>query len=231
MRFGIVGLILAVSPGSFAQAGKVVLGRLGQTTDTAPIYAAPNGAARVYYRAKPYEYICVNFSPNPSYLKVTMSNGAQGFITADSVAMLPYQVTQDARTRYGSGRSLGNQTSRSGAARWSLNYLGTPYKWGGNDINNGIDCSAFVKTVYGQIGINLPRTAAEQALVGLPVRNYEELQPGDRLYFWETKRGKIGHTGIYLGNGYFVHSSVGHKGVSTDYLSTKWQKMLVAARR
>jgi cell wall-associated NlpC family hydrolase len=223
-------LASALTAGSaWSQDGKVVLGRLGQTTANAPIYAAPNGAARVYYRAKPYEYICVNFSPNPNYLKVTMSNGAQGFITAPSVAMLPYQVTQPAATR--GVRMLGNQTSRSGAARWSLKFVGTPYKWGGNDINSGIDCSGFVKKVYGAIGINLPRTAAEQALVGQPVQNLEDLVAGDRLYFWETKRGKIGHTGIYLGNGYFVHSSVGHRGVNTDVLTEKWQKILVAARR
>ena len=229
MKHSILLVSVSLAGSAWGQESKVVLGRLGQTTAEAAIYAATNGAAKVYFRAKQFEYICVNFSPNPNYLKVTMSNGAQGFITAPSVAMLPYQVTQAVNNR--GARSLGSQSSRSGAARWSLNFVGTPYKWGGNDINSGIDCSGFVKKVYGAIGIHLPRTAAEQALVGQPIRNYEDLAQGDRLYFWESKRGKIGHTGIYLGNGYFVHSSVGHRGVNTDYLTPKWQRILVAARR
>jgi len=68
--------------------------------------------------------------------------------------------------------------------------------------------------------------------VGTPVTRLEDLQPGDRLYFWDAKRGMIGHTGIYLGGGYFVHSSRGHGGVNTDYLGQKkWLNILVAARR
>ena len=106
-----------------------------------------------------------------------------------------------------------------------------PYKWGGNDILNGIDCSGFVKKLYGSIGVSLPRTAAEQVRVGQPVLRYEDLQPGDRLYFWSKSRKKIGHTGIYIGGCYFTHASSCHHGVATDYLSAKWRKMLVAARR
>ena len=79
--------------------------------------------------------------------------------------------------------------------------------------------------------MKLPRTAAEQALVGQPVCRLEDLQSGDRLYFWEKKRSKIGHTGLYLGNGYFVHSSSGNHGVATDYLTPRWRAILVAARR
>ena len=55
---------------------------------------------------------------------------------------------------------------------------------------------------------------------------------GDRLYFWDSKRGIVGHTGIYLGKGYFEHSSRTHRGVDTDYLGDpKWMRILVAARR
>ena len=75
MKFlAICGLVLAAVSVQ-AQANRVVLGRYAQTMETVPIHKSANGASRVYYRAKPYEYICVNFSPNPNYLKVTMSNG------------------------------------------------------------------------------------------------------------------------------------------------------------
>ncbi|MFX8899346.1 NlpC/P60 family protein, partial [Acinetobacter baumannii] len=70
------------------------------------------------------------------------------------------------------------------AIQESFRYIGTPYKWGGQSLTGGIDCSAFVQTLYGKEGIALPRTAREQALVGQKVERLEQLQPGDRLYFW-----------------------------------------------
>lgn len=119
----------------------------------------------------------------------------------------------------------------------SFHYIGTPYKWGGQSLTGGIDCSAFVQTLYGHEGINLPRTAREQARVGQKVERLEDLQPGDRLYFWSSKRGEIGHTGIFLGyfqdgGAYFIHSSSTNHGVATDDLrNPKWRRILVEARR
>ncbi|MDX2064584.1 MAG: C40 family peptidase [Fimbriimonadaceae bacterium] len=230
-----VGLVIGGAVEASAQVS--VLGRYGQTLDALKIRRAPTSRSRTYYTTKPYEYLCVNWTDNPKWLKVLMSNGAQGYVESERIAVLPYEVTLDRRgTRAGSrgnagGRELGTPSSRAGAAQWGLNFIGTPYKWGGNDIQNGIDCSAFVKKLYGEIGISLPRTASEQAKVGKRITRLEDLIPGDRLYFWENRRNKIGHTGIYLGNGYFVHSSSGRKGVATDYLTEKWRRILVDARR
>ena len=223
---------LAIAQGVLAADTKSVLGRYGQTVETTKIYRAPNSQSRAYYTAKAFEYICVNWYSNPKWLKVLMSNGTQGYVPSAKVAVLPYEVTvsRTSNTR-SKGLPLASTTSRGAVAQWSLNFIGTPYKWGGNDIQNGIDCSAFVQKLYGEIGLKLPRTASEQAMVGQPIERLEELQKGDRLYFWENRRWKIGHTGIYLGNGYFVHSSSGKKGVSTDFLSERWRKILVAARR
>jgi cell wall-associated NlpC family hydrolase len=230
MRAFIFSTVLLFSAG-VAHAQKAVIGQLGQTTAAARFYAAPDEDSRVYYRAQPYEYVCVNWGNDQKWMKVLMSNGKQGFVLAEHIAVLPYRVTQSAPTGRSSGREMGSISSRGGVAGRSLQYVGTPYVWGGNDLSNGIDCSGFVKKLYGQIGLNLPRTASEQAKVGKPITRLEHLQPGDRLYFWEAKRGKIGHTGIYLGGNYFVHSSRGHRGVATDILSEKWRRILVAARR
>ncbi|MBI1331802.1 MAG: hypothetical protein GC165_02875 [Armatimonadetes bacterium] len=213
----LVGLMVGMASLSLASDGRV-LGNLGQTLETAKIYAAPNTKSRVYYKAKQYQYLIVS-KYNDNYHKVVMSNGVYGYVRSSEAVILP-QVVRTAQL-----------SSRASAARKGLNYIGTPYVWGGDDINNGIDCSGFVKKLYGDIGIDLPRTAAEQAKVGKPITRLEELQPGDRLYFWEKKRNTIGHTGLYLGNGYFVHSSRGHNGVNTDRLTEKWLKILVAARR
>jgi cell wall-associated NlpC family hydrolase len=116
---------------------------------------------------------------------------------------------------------------------YALKFEGTPYEWGGNDLTGGIDCSGFVKQIVAdKTGYNLPRTAAEQSLVGMPITRLEDLRPGDRLYFRMKSESKISHTGIYIGNGRFVHSSHGKGGVSTDTLTQpSWRAMLVAARR
>lgn len=215
-----------------AVAQKVVLGKLGQAVNETKILSKPSGKARTYYKVKQFEYLVIN-AFNENYLKVLLQNGKQGYVDVDDVARLPYDVTADkpsAPTRDGAA-SLSSR-SRAGVANYSLKFQGTPYVWGGNDPQAGIDCSAFVKFLYGQIGVKLPRTAAEQAMVGKKITRLEDLQPGDRLYFWSSKRNKVGHTGIYLGNGYFNHSSSNNRGVATDYLGNpKWRNILVAARR
>lgn len=230
-------LLIASFFPAYASSNKV-LGKLGQLVESAPIRSRPSTRAGVYWNAKPYEYIIIKPSKYDGWLEVVMQNLAKGYVRADAVARLPYDVSLDGAEKpvernvtETPGRDLGSPTSRSGVAQYALKYIGTPYKWGGEDIWRGIDCSAFVKQLYGKIGVSLPRTAAEQALVGTPITRLEDLRSGDRLYFWSSKRRKIGHTGIYMGNGYFVHSSVNNRGVQTDPLNAKWRKILVAARR
>lgn len=223
--------VLSLSP---AWGQKVVIGKLGQATEATAIRARAGTTAKIFYKLRPYEYIVLKAGPNENWLRVVMSNGSVGYVLADKVARLPYDVSAELPKRENSvpsSRSMAGST-RAAMANYSLKYIGTPYKWGGNDLERGIDCSGFVKKMYGMIGESLPRTAAEQALVGTPVTRFEDLIAGDRLYFWDNKRGKIGHTGVYLGNGYFVHSSSSNRGISTDYIGDpKWKKILVSARR
>ncbi len=227
-------LILLATP--MAWADTVVLGKLGQTVRKTTIHSAPNGRSRTYYRCKPYEYLIIRPSKYSSWLQVVLQNQAVGYIKLDDVARLPYDITLDQTAKTSSRNaelaSRGVGGARSSLVGYSMKYIGTPYVWGGNDPNRGIDCSGFVKVLYGKIGIDLPRTAAEQATVGQRIDQLEDLQPGDRLYFWDRKRGKIGHTGMYMGNGFFIHSSTTNHGVATDDLrNPKWRNMLVAARR
>lgn len=228
-------LVLGALASASTQEKRVVLGKLGQAIKETKILSKPGG--RAYYTVKPFEYLVLKTSDKPNTFKVLLQNGKDGYVNADDVAKLPYDVTRPAQTApttttRRSGTTTLTSRSRESVAQYSLNFTGTPYKWGGNDPNKGIDCSAFVKYLYGQIGVNLPRTAAEQVNVGQPITRLEDLQPGDRLYFWSSSRNKIGHTGIYLGNGYFCHATSSKGKVTTDYLGTdKWMKILVAARR
>jgi len=232
MRSARLALVLAaILVAGLAAASPKVIGKLGQALQATTIHAAPSARSRVYYRVPQYLYLVLRGEPKNGWQRVLMSNGADGYVRADVLARLPYQVTAGT-TRTVASRSGSATGARSLAAQWGLRFVGTPYKWGGEDLQSGVDCSGFVQKLYGAIGLKLPRTAAEQAMVGTPIQRFEDLQPGDRLYFWDSKRGKIGHTGLYIGMGYFVHSSTTHRGVATDYLGApKWRKILVAARR
>jgi len=83
--------------------------------------------------------------------------------------------------------------------------LGQPVVWGGASPAQGFDCSGLVQYVYRQAGINLPRTADLQFLVGRTVA-VTSLQPGDLVYFTTYEPG-ASHVGIYIGRDKFIHTS------------------------
>lgn len=110
----------------------------------------------------------------------------------------------------------------------SMRYFGMPYKYGGSDVE--LDCSLLVMLSFKACGASLPRTAAEQGAVGLVVEP-KDLRAGDRLYFWDAE-GTIGHTGIYLGGGWFIHASATRGRVWADRLTkAPWRERFAHARR
>jgi len=89
----------------------------------------------------------------------------------------------------------------------SLQFLGTPYVWGGNDLRRGVDCSGFVHHVFRDFGIVLYRSSAAMAQNGIAVSR-KELLPGDLVFFDTMGGGRISHVGLYIGDGDFIHSTV-----------------------
>ncbi len=111
---------------------------------------------------------------------------------------------------------------------FSLDFLGTNYKYGGSSVSE-IDCSAFVKRVFKEIDINLPRTSREQFTFGVDV-TLDELKEGDLLFFAKKKR--INHVGIYIGNDMFIHAARKGKGVIVTKLDSPYvKKHFVGAKR
>lgn len=107
--------------------------------------------------------------------------------------------------------------------------LDIPYRFGGNSIL-GIDCSAYVKKVYGFLGMELPRTAREQFNEGEPI-DREALSIGD-LVFFRTYASFPSHVGIYLGNNLFIHASSRGKKVKVDNLDAPYYlKRFIGAKR
>lgn len=85
-------------------------------------------------------------------------------------------------------------------------WIGTPYAWGGND-RKGVDCSGFVTQVFlRSLDISLPRTSQQQMEYCRPV-DRKDLLPGDLVFFTVRGGDRVGHVGIYIGNGQMVHAS------------------------
>ena len=111
----------------------------------------------------------------------------------------------------------------------AMQYIGTPYVFGGNSLLYGIDCSAYTQQVYAQVGINLPRTADYQYEVGTPVSR-SELLPGDEVFFTTYTYG-ASHCGIYLGDNNFIHAS-SSRGVTISSLNEYYYNArYIGARR
>jgi gamma-D-glutamyl-L-lysine dipeptidyl-peptidase len=111
-------------------------------------------------------------------------------------------------------------------------FLGFPYLWGGRS-SFGFDCSGFTQMLVRSRGINMPRDADLQAAWdGLVSVERADLQPGDLLFFGSGPK-HITHTGMYIGDGQFIHDTTnGHPVVQISHLDDQpWTRILVACRR
>jgi cell wall-associated NlpC family hydrolase len=111
-------------------------------------------------------------------------------------------------------------------------FLGVPYLWGGRS-SYGFDCSGFTQMLVRARGINMPRDADQQAAwKGLARIERKDLHAGDLLFFGSSEK-EITHTGMYIGDGQFIHDTTnGHPVVQVSRLDDEpWTRVLVACRR
>ncbi len=113
--------------------------------------------------------------------------------------------------------------------------MGSPYRWGGNDAN-GFDCSGLIQYAYAAVGVAVPRRSVEQAQAGWAVPPVvATLAPGDILAFSASPGGEVSHVGLYLGDGWFVHSASGGVRLSAlradDPVGRWWFERWTGARR
>jgi peptidoglycan DL-endopeptidase CwlO len=106
----------------------------------------------------------------------------------------------------------------------AMHYLGTPYVWGGASPS-GFDCSGLVMYVFAQVGVSLPHSSYAQYGMGSPVSR-DQLQPGDLVFF-----DGLGHVGIYVGGGSFIHAPHTGDVVRISSLSGWYASTYVGARR
>ena len=106
----------------------------------------------------------------------------------------------------------------------AMQYLGVPYLWGGASPS-GFDCSGLIMYVYAKVGVSLPHNAAAQYGYGMPVSR-DQLQAGDLVFF-----NGLGHNGIYIGGGQFIHAPHTGDVVKISSISGWYSSTWVGARR
>ncbi|WP_309715215.1 C40 family peptidase [Armatimonas sp.] len=170
---------------------------------------------------------------------VLMVNNTIGWVPKEAMELLDYntEITLASTPSEPKTTTSSGLADRSGLTerqrqvlREAFSYMGVPYVWAGN-TRSGLDCSAFTKNVYSTIGVDLPRHSGHQIQVGRTITDTGNLIAGDRLYFAMKGGSTITHTGIYIGEGFFIHASSNHKCVDVDPLFKSYVNKLVAIRR
>ncbi len=171
----------------------------------------------------PYGEIVDVYSYSATWVKVKTADGVEGYLSADYCAI---------RTGEKPSRSVSSNKGEQVAA-FAKQYLGTPYVWGGTNLDTGVDCSGFVYAVYKNFGVTLNRTSSSMASNGVVVSK-SQLMPGDLVFFDSSgsNNGDISHVGIYIGNGQYIHSSTSKRGVIISNLNNAYgTSTYVTARR
>jgi cell wall-associated NlpC family hydrolase len=149
------------------------------------------------------------YSYENGWVEASDDDGNRGYLKADDIMLMngarPENTTVDA--------AIDAQTSESAmlAAQmvdFSKQYIGTPYVYGGTSLTSGVDCSGFTMSIYKAFGVTINRTSRDQYTQGTSVA-FDELLPGDLVFFNTGGNSQISHVGMYIGDNKYIHSTDG----------------------
>lgn len=100
--------------------------------------------------------------------------------------------------------SVSGSSTGARAANYAQQFVGNPYRYGGNSLTNGIDCSGFTQQIMAKFGYSISRTSSAQASDGVAVST-SNLRAGDLIFYGSG--GGINHVAMYIGGGQVVHAS------------------------
>lgn len=168
------------------------------------------------------EWYKISFKDITGYVKNTLLKVSDNSVSSRSLA-------EERNEKTISETTTSNELS---VADYAKQYLGCSYVVGGKDPSTGFDCSGFTRYVYSHFGYSLGSTAASQTNIGTEVSR-DNLVSGDLLLFLNEEKTGIGHTGVYIGSGEFVHAANPKRGVVIDNLNTNsyYNERFVTARR
>lgn len=174
------------------------------------------------------DWYIVNINGDKAYIAKSLLSKEKIEVTSRSSNSLEEQNKEEKSEEEPS--SVASNPSGSAIVAYAKQFLGYRYVYGTNGPNT-FDCSGFVQYVYKHFGYSLSRSSGTQANDGVAVSK-SNLEPGDVLIFRDTSNSRIGHVGLYIGGGQFIHASNSRTGVIISDLSTSaYQKRYVGARR
>ena len=184
------------------------------TVENAEIRRQPNSTSTLLFDKNKRGDTVLVTGENATYYAIYMADGTIGWMSKATLELTGRAMAIDKPKE----EPQVNNYLYQEIINTAYTYIGTPYKYGGK-LPNSVDCSLLVQTVFKYHGFSLPRTAAEQSKVGIRVEK-ENLQMGDRIYFYDPGTSRIGHTGIYISDDRFIHASSNRKQVAVDLLSS-----------
>lgn len=189
--------------------------------------SAPSTNSTIYANLKPGTSISVLEKVSAYWLKVEV-NGKTGYL---SPSYLEYGQAPSPAPTPSPAPSPASKTAEK-VIQHAKDLEGiTHYAYGVNKAPTLLDCSAFTKYVFGQEGITLKWGTRYQKDAGVFVAR-GDLQPGDLVFFRVGSSSEIGHVGIYIGDGRFIHNSPSFDGVGISSMTSGyWDTRYVTARR
>lgn len=211
----------------------VVRGKVNTEGSTLNMRSAPSTSGDKV-AALPADAVVDIIGVNNGWYKVKY-NGQTGYVSSDYMITTRDQLTSRGDSASAQPEAPAPAVSAPDASLsqqiidYAKQFLGTPYVYGANGPRS-FDCSGFTKYVYAHFGYTLNRSAASQLSNGIKV-SFDQLQPGDLVFFKYQTTKAASHVGIYLGGGQFIHASTNEYQVRISSLSGHYANTYVAGRR
>ncbi|MGL6107139.1 C40 family peptidase [Romboutsia sp.] len=210
------------STGGSTNPGTPSTGKTGTvTTGTLNVRSGASTSYSVVTKVYSGDKVEILESSNGWY-KIKLSNGKIGWASS--------QYISTSSTGGSTEESKPSQDKVQKVVDLAHDQIGKPYVWGAEGPNS-FDCSGLTYYVYKQVGVTLPRVSRDQYSAGKSVSK-SDLQPGDLIFASTDGSGKISHVGIYVGNGYMIHSpKPGDVVQKSNMNNSYWNNAYVGARR
>ncbi len=192
-----------------------VISSLSRNTQVTVIEEGQDGWTKVEYNGQT-GYVASDYI---SDTEVSTTSRSASTRTTSSSSSSSSSSTTTATTTSSSSSSSSSSATGAEIVAYAKKYLGSKYVYGGSSPSTGFDCSGFTTYVFKHFGYSLSRSSSAQASNGTAVSK-SNLQAGDIICFSRSSSSStVGHVGIYIGNGQFIHAANSRKGVIISNVS------------
>lgn len=181
----------------------------------------------VHYQVGDWYYISLGYEPFFGFVH-------KSYVEDPFLYLVPTKdISEVKEVKFNEQQSLTLQGTQSSKATGIINYakkfIGNPYRYGGNSLTNGTDCSGFTQQIMKHAGVSIQRSSAAQyANNGVKVST-NNLQPGDLLFYGYN--GRVSHVAIYIGNKQVIHANDSRTGITIGNAFPTRGKPYIGAKR